>query len=425
MIKSISLRNYLLTLMLILPLSMSAFLSFQSARSLLEGFRFSHNKLMEEIAIEHDVSKGNPYEAYGYHIAAHWDDVPKEITARFTEPTKANDFEEKFEKWHYFSPPEEVYAVGMILNDEGLPRFVSTIKIKSENKRLNRELHKELWGIDPMIQILLLGILVAVIFYLIVIAIMRHVAKPIESLYLWAQSLKMESLDTESPNFRYRELNSLANIILTSMNAASDTLKREQEFLQYASHELRTPIAVLRTNSALLNKANPNPDERERDIRDRINRASLTMKDMTETLLWLSRESTDDIPYDEISLDDIVRQTAQDLTYLLQGKDITLSFELQKHSLELPIQAARILLTNLVRNAFQHSTSGTINIIQQDNQVNIINSLEGYASDSNNHQDMGFGLGLKLCQKLAVRFNWELKTEQTKQEHIVSITFTA
>lgn len=207
------------------------------------------------------------------------------------------------------------------------------------------------------------------------------------------------------------------------MNAASDTLKREQEFLQYASHELRTPIAVLRTNSALLDKANPNPDERERDIRDRINRASLTMKDMTETLLWLSRESTGVIPDDEIFLDDIVRQIAQDLEYLLQGKSITLAFELQAHSLELPLQAARILLTNLIRNAFQHTTSGSITIAQEDNEVQIINNLEGYALETNTHKNMGFGLGLKLCHKLATRFNWQLEMEQTEQEHIVSIKF--
>ncbi|WP_244225164.1 histidine kinase dimerization/phospho-acceptor domain-containing protein [Vibrio aquaticus] len=62
-------------------------------------------------------------------------------------------------------------------------------------------------------------------------------------------------------------------------------------FLGYASHELRTPIAVTRNNSELLCKmiSKGIPSEKQLVVLDRIERAGFTMTDLTETLLWLNQ----------------------------------------------------------------------------------------------------------------------------------------
>lgn len=415
-----SLRTYILSLIMILVLSLTAFLSFQSARYLINGFRYSHEKLMIEIAEKHIFSNSQPVIAYDYHIATQWQDVPDIIREKVKQPSEFDYLYEEFENWSYFSPPETIYAILKTTTPSGEVRFISRI-FRSHEKHEKHD--DEFWHIDPMVTILLLGIAIIGIFYLIIFLVMRHIANPVESLYLWAQSLKMDRLEPNLPDFRYKELNSLAQIIHSNIHSAKETLKREQEFLQYASHELRTPIAVLRSNSSLLDKVSPTPSPQEAIIRQRIHRAGLTMKGMTETLLWLSREEQDDIPTDSIELDILTHEIIQDLNYLLQGKAIELKVETSPFIIDLPAEASRILLSNLIRNAFQHSTSGSITITQSDDQVKITNTHDAIGTDNMTNNDVGFGLGLKLCQKLVDRFNWSLSMENNQSQHSVSIHF--
>lgn len=423
MTKPKSLKRYIVTLLLTLAFAMSALLSFQSAYYLIEAFDVMGEKLMFKIAINHQVPAGETLSVMDYHLSRDWHTVPETVRQHFEHPPQTlNVSEVRFENWAIISPPESVYAVMKTTDAGGHTIYISQV----EHLDLKSPLHfrDDEWHIDPMVSIILRGLGSIVAFLGLVLLMMKIFTRPISSLYDWAKTLKLDQLDQQHPDFRYLELNALADIIHDSMKSAENTLKREQEFLQYASHELRTPIAVLRTNSALLEKINPNPDDREREIRDRINRASLTMKDMTETLLWLSRESTDIVPTEQICLAEMVQQVSNELHYLLQGKDVELAFDLQPFSLELPEQPSRILLANLIRNAFQHTASGQIIIHQQQGVVKIINDLKGYSVNAENkNQDIGFGLGLKLCQKLADRFDWRLKTIKTEDKHIVSIQF--
>ncbi len=100
------------------------------------------------------------------------------------------------------------------------------------------------------------------------------------------------------------------------------SLDREQEFLSYASHELRTPIAVTRTNSELLSKMMTvnNSPEKQIEVVERIKRASITMTDLTETLLWLNRSEGKSLVTENVQLGELTEQLVHDLDYLLEGK---------------------------------------------------------------------------------------------------------
>jgi signal transduction histidine kinase len=200
-------------------------------------------------------------------------------------------------------------------------------------------------------------------------------------------------------------------------------MTKEREFLKYASHELRTPISILRTNSAFLDKVSPNPSSKEREIRDRIQRASLTMKGITEVLLWLGRDEDYPIPYEDVELSEFLSQLVAEQQFLFDGKDVDLALKLESCTQYLPKEALRILLTNLIRNAFQHTDSGTINIIQQENKVVIENPYDEGSFLNKDVNEIGFGLGLKLSHKLADRLDWELRSYQRHRLNIVEIRF--
>ena len=84
-----------------------------------------------------------------------------------------------------------------------------------------------------------------------------------------------------------------------------------------------------------------------------------------------------------------------------------------------------IVLTNLIRNAFQHTQSGLVSIVQNQQQVTIENSNSdnGEEMDSNGNE-LGFGLGLQLTDKLIEQFNWQYHCKAQQAGHIVEVTFT-
>lgn len=211
----------------------------------------------------------------------------------------------------FFSKPKAGYFA-MRVNHHGEIRYVSSMFSTTEDippVGINIQLENTTVQLPPPIQskpkfiyIILFGFIAIMLFPLVPYFILRKVTTPGENLMQWAKQLNNENLIKPIPDFHYSELNSLAKMMKMSLQSVQETLEREKRFLGYASHELRTPIAVARTNSELLRKMinkNINVTKQEQVV-TRIERACLTMTDLTETLLWLNREPTKSLPVNSL-----------------------------------------------------------------------------------------------------------------------------
>ena len=182
-------------------------------------------------------------------------------------------------------------------------------------------------------------------------------------------------------------------------------------------------IENIRNNIELLNKLKHTSitlnESKLTQIIKRIDRASLTMKHLSETLLWLSRDITEPLPKQEVDLELLVKQTNSEMVYLLNNKVIDLTLLTQSHPLYLAEIPARIILGNLIRNAFQHTTQGQISIQQSNNTVIIINPT----STEDPNPDLGFGLGLQLTKQLADKLGWSYKVSHSNNIYRVEVKF--
>jgi signal transduction histidine kinase len=269
------------------------------------------------------------------------------------------------------------------------------------------------------ISVLIAGVLGAVILLLL-----RRVSRPVASLGQWAHSLNADNLSQPLPDFSYPELNDLAGLIRTSLSSVQESLDREHRFLHYASHELRTPISIIRNNIELLRKIKETQDSgylsHQEKVINRIDRASLNMQYLTETLLWLSRKEMVSLPGKSIQLDRMLAQIVAEMEYLLDRKEVELELDTSPCTVILPEFPVRIVLGNLVRNAFQHTWQGCITIRQEENRVVVANSQSPAGTGQN---DVGFGLGLQLTSQLTEKLDWRYVDESTTYIHQVAITF--
>ncbi|RDE18403.1 sensor histidine kinase [Motiliproteus coralliicola] len=265
---------------------------------------------------------------------------------------------------------------------------------------------------STLVQILIYGgvylllMLVAVWFY------NRRTQQQIEQLSHWAESLTLDSWSEPRPDFRYHELNRIAEQLQQAFERIASLLAREHQFLRHASHELRTPVAVVRANMELLDRLEL-PSPMQRPI-ERVRRANQTMLQLIETLLWLSRENEAPPNVTEVQVDRLLEELSEELGYLLQDKPVALrcEFEADQPVLALPVTPLRIVLSNLLRNAYQYTAEGEVRIILSGRQLVIENCDQGEAeADSDN----SFGLGLMLVQKICERLGWSLDLQFTDQ----------
>jgi len=412
-----SIRTYIFSLLTSLVLIISVIYSYQSGRLFIGALDMAVEGLMLDIGAQYPKNGKDEQQVLQFHVTTDWNKVPQPVRDRFkTIPTQKNVHHSIFVDWIYIAPPEKAYSLMVVERDN------KQIYISRFNERLRQHLNAKYgFAIDPMVWVLIVGCAGITLFVMTLLTIFKKVALPMESLQQWAKTLKINDLSAPLPDFKFKELNSLASLIHQNLVSVAQSIKREQSFLNYASHELRTPIAVLRSNSALLEKVNPTPSDKERIIRDRIERASLTMKSMTETLLWLSREGETKMSVESVCLGELVEHVTHELNYLLAGKSVEVNLKVDQQLIELAKTPGVIVLNNLIRNAFQHTQSGHVEIVQQGHQV-VITNIESSTNDHNQTNDeLGFGLGMLLVEKLTKQFNWRYTTEQLSNGYQVTV----
>lgn len=278
---------------------------------------------------------------------------------------------------------------------------------------------------DNLNTLAVISLVAALALALVTWLVMRRVGKPVSRLAHWARGLGAGNLRDPVPDFRYPELNELAALVRSSLSSLEDSLEREHRFLRHTSHELRTPISVMRNNIELLRALpadrTPLAGDPVATIVDRLDRASLTMKNLTETLLWLGREQADSLPVQPVELDRLLRELAEEHRYLLRDKEVALEITTEPATLDLPDVAARVVIGNLVRNAYQHTFAGEVRIRQHGDTIHIDNRQQ---DGEDGGDELGFGLGLQLTEQLALRLGWIYRNDPAPGGRQVFLQFT-
>lgn len=256
------------------------------------------------------------------------------------------------------------------------------------------------------VRILYVGGAYLLVMFIVVFFYNRRVQRYTQQLSQWAEALTLESIHQPRPPFRYAELNRIAEQLQQAFERIAALLEREHQFLRHASHELRTPIAVIRANMELLERmGSPMPLLRPLE---RVRRANQGMQNLTETLLWLSREHEAAPRQRSVQLTEFVNSLQEDLAYLLQDKQVEVicDYAPDLPSQVLPITPLRIVVSNLLRNAFQYTHAGKV-YVQLSAEVFCIENHE-YTDNVLDH-DNSFGLGLMLVKRICERLDWSLE----------------
>ena len=197
---------------------------------------------------------------------------------------------------------------------------------------------------------------------------------------------------------------------LTSYN------QRERNFTRDASHELRSPLTVIKMSIDMLAEEEELSEFGERSVR-RIKRATRELEVLVEALLVLAREAGN--PEDErhFVVNDIVREELDAARGMLSGRPIELLLEESaRFAQQGSPQALSVLCWQLIRNAFQQTEEGSVLVSVLPGMISVRNHGlapgEGEPARSLCAEGVDrHGFELAIAQRICDRFDWSLELQ--------------
>lgn len=224
-------------------------------------------------------------------------------------------------------------------------------------------------------------------------------------------------------SFQEAELYTIAQNFNQFLGELNAYVKRENSLLSLASHELRTPIAVM---AGALDIIESRQQLSEKDVitLKRIRQSCTEMQVNVETLLKLARKQGQSIHNEVFLMQDVLEQVKDDLQMHLGADRVQICHKevADKVAILNDVFLSKMLVRNLVQNALQH-TSGTVQLILHADYLDVIDEgsglnlaqqkiLQGLDKDISGEH----GFGLYIVTMLSERLAWPVEIAQTPEQ---------
>ncbi len=257
---------------------------------------------------------------------------------------------------------------------------------------------------------------ISVLMVLYGVYVVRSLSQPLSSL-----EGKINKMPPDQPLFEvdttYAETRHIEQTLIDAKTHISGFFQREKDFSQFASHELRTPIMVIRGSADLLEKVKNLPPVASKAIK-RIQQESEQMQVLTETFLMLGKETFDLDKCSECKLEFVLMTQLEKLAPVLKRQEVNYTLVVDsKAVIHAPESFITIVVNNLIKNAFSYST-GDIDILLNDTALEITNG-----HDENDMHNEGYGCGLVIVQRICERMGWQCSIQNNGAEFRVILNF--
>ncbi|HSH66909.1 MAG TPA: HAMP domain-containing sensor histidine kinase [Bacteroidia bacterium] len=208
--------------------------------------------------------------------------------------------------------------------------------------------------------------------------------------------------------------------------------KQQKEFIENASHEMQTPLAVIKANVSLLTQSQ-NMKEEEMDQLQVIDNTTKRLAALNKALILLSKiENNQFEKLETIKLNEIVQKVLDNFSEQIQVKRLELELDFQNElSVCMNDALADILISNLLQNAIRYTKpGGRIKINVLGNIFSISNSGEQLPFDSNdlfmrfkkstNSKD-SLGLGLSIVKSIVSYYNYSVSYAYYDHTHMFKL----
>ena len=275
-----------------------------------------------------------------------------------------------------------------------------------------------------------LGVLYVVLvlsMYLINLLVINKIWKPFKGIlsairrYEVGNKTELQPITTEVIEF-----NILHDNIQQMWQRNEKVFEEQKVFIENASHELQTPLAITLNKLELLAN-DPSLNEKQLIQLSEVKQSLMRMTHLNKSLLMLTRiENQQYKEAKQVSFLSLTTDIIEDLSDLIAFKALEVNTEeISDFQVEMNPDLARILVSNLLRNAIKHTEKGgNIHILIEENRFQVKNTakdairLDPSKIFQRFHQEQqdatSTGLGLAIVKSIAE--SYRLKVYYTFEE---------
>lgn len=218
-----------------------------------------------------------------------------------------------------------------------------------------------------------------------------------------------------------------------SLRPIEEAMEAQTQFVSDASHELRTPLTVLQTTNEIALRKQKLPAAEARELISHNVEEVKKLRDLSNTLLDLLKNSNEPAPLEPVDLQDVVSEAMSSVVVIAQDKNITIEDTVPKLQANtnkaLLARIVAVLLDNAVKyskydgqvvisanqagkKVVLHVTDQGIGIRASD--LPLIFRRFYRADKSRSSTDVqGYGLGLSIADKIATQLGAKLVVKST------------
>ena len=274
-----------------------------------------------------------------------------------------------------------------------------------------------------LLGIIIVGCLFVVLSFILTQLSTRRIVKPLTELTQEISNINpLNRTMRVSENYHDQELYSIATTFNTYLKTMEEYVKREKMLIGMASHELRTPIAVVSGALDVLEERGT-MSEKDKKTVARIRGATNEMNANVVAILMLARKQPAPHQLTQILLSQTLQTAVHERLNTHSEDQARLSIIPSEidHELLSDITLLRMLLKNLIQNALEH-TQG--NVTLQQNKLGLLISDEGAGLPQNVRLQLsqntpipnGYlnesGLGLFIVTLICERLGWRIEVDQ-------------
>jgi signal transduction histidine kinase len=235
----------------------------------------------------------------------------------------------------------------------------------------------------------------------------------------------------ETKTHEFKELN---QFLERMSNKALDDYRSLKEFSENASHELQTPLSIIRGKLELLLETDI--DEKQAALIESVQNSAQKLSAINQSLALLTKLENQEYQMDhKIDFSKLVENSIASFRELIEMKSIVLTTNIDADVyVNLNPVLADILFTNLISNAIRHNSlnGGSIDISLSSSGLIVKNTGEPLRIPANElfkrfkkakQSSESTGLGLAIVKQICDLSNFKVTYVYAENLHVVEIIF--
>lgn len=231
-----------------------------------------------------------------------------------------------------------------------------------------------------------------------------------------------------------KEFEDLNRVLFTMTERIKNDYLNLKEYIENASHEIQTPLAIINSKMELLLQSGDMKEKQYKTVADAYE-ASNRLSRLNKTLILLAKIENRQFPESKaVNPVIMINHQLESLEDLIHAKKIKITKNLESEvTLQMNPYLAEILLVNLIKNAVRHNIPGGELILELSAiSLKISNSGPPLQMDpqmlfkrfhTSSASPESLGLGLSIVQKICRMYGFSVRYSYENNLHCMQVDF--